>query len=198
MSMAFSCNRMRLSHFNSAWMILYIFLGFNCAMFPNTNLVEIIFPQSLDRFRAVAHGKFFIAARMNSIIERIRFSGMVKREFIRFILISSQISSICGCQTDFSEFIIKPHRVKLFLTNSASSSAKSNEGAVLRTSSIYTQIFIPSLLQNFTRLHITLIEINSAEHKPKTRTVNIKYLIFPSIFQEKSKYFWWFSSMSMW
>ena len=59
-------------------MILYIFLVFNCAMFPNTNLVEIIFPQSFDRFRAVAYGKFFIVTWMDSITERIRFSGMVK------------------------------------------------------------------------------------------------------------------------
>ena len=98
-------------------MILYIFLVFNCAMFPNTNLVEIIFPQSFDRFRAVVYGKFFIVTWMDSIIERIRFSGMVKREFIRFIFIPSQISSFCGCQTDFSEFIVKTHRVKLFPTN---------------------------------------------------------------------------------
>ena len=45
-------------------------------MFPNTNLVEIIFPQSLERFRAVVYGKFFIATWMDSIIERIRFSGI--------------------------------------------------------------------------------------------------------------------------
>ena len=75
---------MRLSHVNCAWMILYIFLVFNCAMFPNTNLVEVIFPQSLDRFRAVVCDKVFIATWVDSIIEKIRFSGMVKREFIRF------------------------------------------------------------------------------------------------------------------
>ena len=82
-------------------MILYIFLVYNYAMFPNTSLVEIIFPQSLDRFQAVAYGKFFIVTWMDSIIERIRFSGMVKRAFIRFIFISGQISSFCGCQLTF-------------------------------------------------------------------------------------------------
>ena len=163
-------------------MILYIFLVFNCTMFPNT---KKLFPQNLDRFRAVVCGKFFIVTWMDSIIERNRFSCMVKRAFIRFIFISSQISSFCGCQTDFSEFIVKPHWVKLFLTNFASSSVKSNEGEVPRPSSIYTQIFIPPLFQNFTRLHITLVKINGSEHKPKGRTVNIKYLILLSIFQEK-------------
>ena len=64
---------------------MYIFLVFNCAMFPNTNLVEIISLQSLDRFRAIVYCKFFIVTWMDSIIERIRLSGMVKREFIRFI-----------------------------------------------------------------------------------------------------------------
>ena len=59
---------------------------------------------------------------MNSIIERIWFSGMVGRECIRFIyiLFPAKISSFCGCQTDFSKCIIKPHRVKLILTNSVS------------------------------------------------------------------------------
>ena len=75
----------------------------------NSNLVEIIFPQSLDRFGAVIYCKCFIATWMDFIIERIPFSGMVNREFIRFIFIPSQISSFYGCQTDFSEFIIKPH-----------------------------------------------------------------------------------------
>ena len=85
-------------------MILYVFLVFNCAMFLNTNLVEITFPQDLDRFRAVVCGKFFIVTSMDSVIKRIPFSGMVKRESIR----SNQIGSFCGCQTDFEEFIIKP------------------------------------------------------------------------------------------
>ena len=49
------------------------------------------------------YGRFFIVAWVDSIIEKIRFSGMVKREFIRFIFIPSQVSSFCGCQTDFSE-----------------------------------------------------------------------------------------------
>ena len=50
-----------------------IFLVFNCAMFPNTNLVEIIFPQRFDRFRAVVYVKFFIDTSMDSVIERIGF-----------------------------------------------------------------------------------------------------------------------------
>ena len=116
---------------------------------------------------------------MDSIIERTRFSGMVNCEFGRFIFIPSQISSFCSCQTDFSEFRSKPHWVRLPLMNSTSSTAKSSEGEAPRPSSQNcTQIFIPSLLQNFTRLRITLVKINGAEQKPKGRTVNIKYLIF--------------------
>ena len=41
----------------------------------------------------------------------------------------------------------------------------------------------------FTRQRITLVKINGAELKLKGRTMNIKYLLLPSIFQEKPKYF---------
>ena len=130
-------------------MILHVFLVFNFVMFPNTNLVEIIFPQSFDRFRAVVCGKFFIVTWIASIINKIRFSGIVKREFIRFIFIPSRISSFCGCQTDFSEFLIKPHWAKLFLTNSASSTAKPGEREAPRPLSIYAQfLFCPYKQKN--------------------------------------------------
>ena len=142
---------MRLSHVNSAWIILCKFLILNSAIFPNTNLVEIILPQSLDRFGAVVYGKFFMVNWMDSVIARILSTGMVKRECIRFIFIPSWISSFSGCQTVFSEFIIIHyiiHWVKLFLTNSASSRAKSLRGvrvvAAPKPSSKYAQICIPS------------------------------------------------------
>ena len=41
-------NRMCLSHVNSACMILYIFLIFNCAVFPNMNLVKNNFCHRVD------------------------------------------------------------------------------------------------------------------------------------------------------
>ena len=44
---------------------------------------------------------FFITTWMDSIIEMIRFSGMVNREFTRFIFIPSQISSFCGGLSEF-------------------------------------------------------------------------------------------------
>ena len=102
---------MRLSHVNSARIILCKFRAFNCTIFPNTNLVEkIILPQSLHRFGAVVYGKSFMVNWMDSIIERIRSTCMIKRKCIRFIFIPSQISYFCDC-----------HWVKLFLINSASS-----------------------------------------------------------------------------
>ena len=122
------------------------------------------FPQSLGRFGVVIYGKFFMVNWMDSIIERIWFTGMVKRECIRFIFIPSQISSFCRCQTDFSEFIIiKQYSVKLFLTNSASSSTKSIEREEGRGApkplSICTQISILYFLQNFcTNISLTYIE----------------------------------------
>ena len=67
-------------------MILYRFFVFNFAIFLNTNLVEINLPQSLDRFRAVVYGKLFIVIWIDSIIQRIRFSDMVKLEFVRLFL----------------------------------------------------------------------------------------------------------------
>ena len=120
MALSFSCIRMRLSsHVNSAWRILCKFLAFNCAIFLNTNVVEIILPQSLSRFGAVVYGIIFMVSWMDSIIERIRSTDG-----------KAWMHQIFGCQTDFSEFIIiiKPHWVKLFLTNFASSNAKFIEG----------------------------------------------------------------------
>ena len=67
-------------------MILYRFFVFNFAIFLNTNLVEINLPQSLDRFRAVVYGKLFIVTWIDSIIQRILFSDMVKLEFVRLFL----------------------------------------------------------------------------------------------------------------
>ena len=67
-------------------MILYRFFVFNFAIFLNTNLVEINLPQSLDRFRAVVYGKLFIVTWIDSIIQRTRFSDMVKLEFVRLFL----------------------------------------------------------------------------------------------------------------
>ena len=66
-----------------------LLLTFECAIFANTNSVEIenSLPQSLDRFRALVYGSFFMVNWMDSIIERICFSGMVRRECIRFIYI---------------------------------------------------------------------------------------------------------------
>ena len=155
LALSLSCNRMRLSHVNST--SICKFLALNCAIFTNKNLVEITLPQNSDRFGAVVYGKFFIVNWIDFIIKRIRSTGMVKRECIRFIFISSQISSFCGCQTDFLEFIIiKPHWVKLFLTNSASSRAKFFERvgreAAPKPSSKYVQTFISSFLQNFVKL----------------------------------------------
>ena len=89
---------MRLSHINSACVNLCKLRAFNCAIFPNTNLVVKIFlPQSLNIFGAVVYSNFFMVNWMDSIIERIWSTGMVKRECIRFIFILSQVSSFCGC-----------------------------------------------------------------------------------------------------
>ena len=58
---------------------------FNYVTFDNMNSVEITLPQSLDRFRALVYDYLFMVNWMDSIINRIWFSGMVRRECIRFI-----------------------------------------------------------------------------------------------------------------
>ena len=50
-------------------------------------MVEITLSQSLDRFQALVYGWFFMVNWVDSIIKRIWFSGMVRRECIRFIYI---------------------------------------------------------------------------------------------------------------
>ena len=84
-------------------MILCKFRAFNCARFLNANLVEkIILPQSLDRFGAVVYGNFFMVNWMDSIIERIWSTGMVKRECIRFIFIPSQVLFVVAIESNCS------------------------------------------------------------------------------------------------
>ena len=73
----------------------------------------------------------------------------------------TQLNELFGCQSDFSEFVIKPHQIKLFLT-------------ISRPSAIYIQIFIPSLHQNFVRQYVTLVKINGPQNKPKGRAVDMK------------------------
>ena len=83
----------------------------------------------------------------------------------------TQLNEPFGCQSDFSEFVIKPHQIKLFLT-------------ISRPSAIYTQIFIPSLHQNFIRQYVTLVKINGSQNKPKGRTVDMK----SSVIWQKGKF----------
>ena len=62
-----------------------LLLTFNCVIFDNTNSIEITLPQSLDRLQALVSLPFY---GDGFIIKKIWFSGMVKRECIRFICIS--------------------------------------------------------------------------------------------------------------
>ena len=57
---------MHLPHVNSAYMFLGKFLAFDCVIFHNMNLLEIILLQSLDKFRALEYGKFFMMNWMDS------------------------------------------------------------------------------------------------------------------------------------
>ena len=66
MALSFTCNRMHLHHVYSTCMFLGKFLAFNCVIFHNTNLVEIILLQSLDKFRTLEYGKFFMMNWMDS------------------------------------------------------------------------------------------------------------------------------------
>ena len=47
-------------------MFLGKFLAFDCVIFHNMNLLEIILLQSLDKFRALEYGKFFMMNWMDS------------------------------------------------------------------------------------------------------------------------------------
>ena len=62
-----------------------LLLTFNCVIFDNTNSIEITLPQSLDRLQALVSLPFYGDV---FIIKKIWFSGMVRRECIRFICIS--------------------------------------------------------------------------------------------------------------
>ena len=64
-----------------------LYLTFNSVIFDNTNSIEITLPQSLDRLRALVSLPFY-GESDGFIIKKIWFSGMVRRECIRFICIS--------------------------------------------------------------------------------------------------------------
>ena len=61
-------------------------------------------PQSLDRFEAVVYGKSFMVNWVDSIIEKIRSTGMVKLECMGFIFIPSQISVVKICANFYPSF----------------------------------------------------------------------------------------------
>ena len=111
---------MRLSQVNCTWMVFYLFLVFNFAIFPNRNLVEMILPQGLDRFWAVVYGKFFY----NNLDGFYNWDDSVFRygkSWIYKIYFYSQPDKF------FLWWLIWIW-VKLFLTNCTSSSANSNKG----------------------------------------------------------------------
>ena len=111
MALSFSCNWMRLSHVNSARIILCKFLAFNCTIFLNTNLVEIILPQSFEQIWSSGIWVFFMLNWMNAIIERIRSRGMVKRECSYQIYCACvTCKKLCDCHFSFFFFSFFPSR----------------------------------------------------------------------------------------
>ena len=91
-ALLFSCNRMRLSRDNSDWMILCTCLAFfNCAIFANTEFLQIssigIWLVSCCCCCCFFSAVFFFVNWVDSAIEMIWFSGMVRRECIRSIYI---------------------------------------------------------------------------------------------------------------
>ena len=137
-----------------------LLLTFKCAIFANTNSVELTFRQILIMWIGWIP------------IDRY---GQVWMYKIYLYIIPSQISSFCGSQTDFSKFMIKPHWVKLFLTNSFSYviSQMRGEGRGYRTVvNKYADFLSLPLSKIFTGERITLIKINATELRLKGRTMN--------------------------
>ena len=113
---------------------------------------------------------------------------MVKCDCIRFIYILFLPDKF---------FLWLPNRLFKIYNKATSSETVYNEFCFLlrwegRGSKTVVNIFANflSLLfsKTFTRQRIALVKTNAAECKLKGRTMNIKQLILPSIFQEKPKY----------
>ena len=69
--------------------------------------------------------------------------------------------------------------------------------AIPKPSSRKQDIFTGCKRQYFTKGRTTSVKTNGAEVTPKGKTVNTKYFVAPLISQERPKYVWWESKMSI-
>ena len=99
---------------------------------------------------------------------------------------SSQVRTLVGCYTDFSELTIKLVLVNEFETKMYFSRAFSKVLSIPRSSSKKQAIFIELNLQYFTNGLTTLVKAKGAD-KPNDRTVKTKNFSMLSIFHEKPK-----------
>ena len=106
---------------------------------------------------------------------------------LRSTSMPSQVRTLVGYHTDFSELIIKPALVSEFKTKVESSRALSKVLPIPRPSSKKHAIFMELNLQYFTNGLTTLVKTKGAVDKPNGRTVKTKNFTVLSIFHEKPR-----------
>ena len=104
---------------------------------------------------------------------------------LRSTSMPSQVRTLVGCHTDFSELIIKLASVNKFKTKVDFSRAFSKMLSMPRPSSKKQAIFMELNIQYFTNRLTTLVKTKGTVDKQNGRTVKTENFTMLSIFHEK-------------
>ena len=161
------------------------------------NFVEMILPASSDNSLA----EIYILFVKNSILLSmlvIREDVIDKVLLLMLTAMPSQITRWQGIQIDFVTFGTKAEFIEVTLTKLEQERASWYVYAILKPMSWKQAIFTACKRQCFTKGCTSFVKANGAEDKTKGKTVNTKYFVAPLISQEKPRYIWWESKMSIW
>ena len=161
------------------------------------NFVEMILLTSSDNSPA----EIYILFVKNSILLSmlvIREDVIDKVLLLMLTAMPSQITRWQGIQIDFVTFGTKAEFIEVTLTKLEQERASWYVYAILKPMSWKQAIFTACKRQCFTKGCTSFVKANGAEDKTKGKTVNTKYFVAPLISQEKPRYIWWESKMSIW
>ena len=160
------------------------------------NFVEMILPASSDNSLAEIYILFVKNSILLSILV-IREDVIDKVLLLMLTAMPSQITRWQGIQIDFVTFGTKAEFIEVTLTKLEQERASWYVYAILKPMSWKQAIFTACKRQCFTKGCTSFVKANGAEDKTKGKTVNTKYFVAPLISQEKPRYIWWESKMSI-
>ena len=172
-------------------------LVFRWVIFPIVNFVEMILPATSGNSLVEKYILFVKNSILLSILA-IRADLIDKALLLTSISMPSQVIRWQGIQIDFVTFGTKAEFIEVTLTKLEQERASWYVYAILKPISWKQAIFTACKRQCFTKGCTSFVKANGAEDKTKGKTVNTKYFVAPLISQEKPRYIWWESKMSIW